>query len=234
MIAPEELMSWLGRPVRLLPILALFVLATSCGNFFPSEGSIESVVVTPTAVLLEAGATTPDTYQLTSNATNVAGTQTNDTATAAWSTSTSTVATVGTSADTGTTPGLVTAVGSTANVYATITALDGGQSSSTTVYLYPSSAAPITTIVISTPNGTNIALGGTLTLAASYNTSTINIADYVSWSTSDPSIATVSNTGVVSLVGTPTATTFTVTATAYLGQAATSPLTSQPVTINIT
>jgi hypothetical protein len=43
MIPSEELMSWLGRAVRLIPVVILFVLASSCNNFFLSNSAIESV-----------------------------------------------------------------------------------------------------------------------------------------------------------------------------------------------
>ena len=86
-------MTWLGRVVRLIPVVILFVLATSCDNFFLSNSAIQSVTVTPSAVLLKAAASssTPgDSYQLASASTTVGGTTADDTGTATWSSSSAT------------------------------------------------------------------------------------------------------------------------------------------------
>jgi hypothetical protein len=106
MIALEEIMSMLRRSllsgavlpgapfrrfIRLLPAIALFLLVISCSGFFVSESSIQSVAVSPTAVILHVATATAvgDTYTLSSQSTTVGGTTADDTATAAWSSSNS-------------------------------------------------------------------------------------------------------------------------------------------------
>jgi hypothetical protein len=209
----------------LLPILPLFILCGSCDGFFVSESSIQSVTVSPTAILIEA-APSGDTFTLVSTAMSVGGTQTDDTATATWSSSPANVVTVA--------AGLVTATATTANQTTAVTSKDSGVTSNPcNVLTY---TGTISTVTIATPNGTSIAPGSSLQLAASYNSlTTPNIASFVTWTPSDSTVATVNANGLVTLVGTPTVVSFTVTATANLGTAATTrTVTSLPVTINIT
>ena len=126
----------LRRAVLLLPVLAIFLLATACDGFFVSESSIQSVKVTPPAIILMAApsaAAPGDSFTLTSTATTVGGTQTNDTSTATWSPGSgdSTKITVA--------AGVVTvAAGETSGgVTATVTARDGGVTSNTVnVFIY--------------------------------------------------------------------------------------------------
>ncbi len=224
-------MSWLGRAVRLIPVVMLFVLASSCNNFFLSNSAIEAVTVSPTAILLEAGASTPDTYQLAATALTVGGTTNTVTSTATWSSSSTSVATVSTG-------GLVTAAtGVAGNATATIKATDSGQSGTATVLTY--SGAPPTSIAVNIPSGLipgSIAPGQTFTLLASPNgNAAINWADYVSWASSDTSVATVNALGQVSVLTTATVgTTFTITATANFGTASTTPtLTGTSTTFTI-
>jgi Bacterial Ig-like domain (group 2) len=223
MIAPEEFMTWLRRAVRLIPVVILFVLATSCDNFFVSESAIQSVTVTPTAILLEAGATPADAYtKLISTANTVGGAHNVDTTTATWTSSNTGVVTVVASGASG---GDLTAAGTTGNVTATVTATDGGQSGSVAVLTY-TGAAP-TSISINIPGGLvpgSIAPGQTfqLTASAALNSNpTFVITNFVSWASSDTAVATVNATGFVSVLSTATVgTTFTVTATANFGAAA--------------
>jgi hypothetical protein len=98
MIALEEIMSMLRRAllsgavlpeaplrrfIRLLPAIALFLFAISCSGFFVSENTIQSVAVSPTAVILHVATATAvgDTYTLSSQSTTVGGTTADDTAT---------------------------------------------------------------------------------------------------------------------------------------------------------
>jgi len=204
----------------------LVVLCASCSDFWVSGNTIVSITVSPSAVLLKAGVTPADTYTLSSTALTASGSHEADTSTATWSSSNTPVVTAASG-------GVITAATNTANQTATITAKDGGQTSTCAVVTYTGNAA---TLSVSTPNGNSIAPGGSLQLAATLNGLTnFNLASYVTWTSSDTSVAVVSNTGVVTLVGTPSVTNFTVTATAYFGAAAAqSTLTSQPVVINIT
>jgi trimeric autotransporter adhesin len=219
MIAPEEFMSWLRRAVRVLPVLLLIVLATSCNGFFVSNSSIQSVTVIPSAILLKAGATTPDTYTLSSTALTVGGTSTTDTPKATWKSSDNTVVTVASGVVT------VAATETTGNVPATITATDGGQSGSASVLTY-TGAAP-TSLSINLPTNlipSSITPGQTFQLGASAalnNSSNFNLTSFVSWASSSTSVAVVNTTGLVTVLSTATiGTIFTITATANFGTAA--------------
>ncbi len=216
----------LRRVARLIPVLPLVMLCASCSDFWVSGSTIVSIKVSPTAVLLKAGATPADTFTLSSSALTASGSVEADTATAKWSSSNPSIVTAATG-------GVITAATSTAFQTATITAKDGGETSTCAILTYTGNA---TTLSVSTPNGTSIAPGGSLQLAATLNGLTnFNLASYVTWTSSDTSVAVVSNTGLVTLVGTPSVTNFTVTATAYFGAAASqSTITSLPAIINIT
>jgi hypothetical protein len=230
MIAPEEFMSWLGRPVRLLPILALFVLAASCGNFFPSESSIQSVVVAPTAILLEAGATPADTYQLAATVTTVGDTTVTTGTT--WASYPTSVATVDT------TTGLVTAAtGAGGNATATITATNGEQSGTAAVLTYAAPAPTSITIYTNPADlSPSVSPNQTFQLVVSPGSSTtINWASYVSWASSNTTYATVSAAGLVTVSSSaPAGATFTITATANFGTAAaTGTLTATSTTFTV-
>ena len=224
-------MSWLGRVVRLIPVVILFVLATSCNGFFLSNNAIESVTVTPTAVLLQAGMT--DTYTgLVSTALTVGGTSTVDTtaSTTTWSsksnTPTSGVVTVVAS---GADAGQLTVADTNGGDTATITSTDGGQSGSATVLTYTGTAPTTFTITPTLPIGVTAATiqpgtnfpviaAGSLNGNASYN-----LTPYITWSlTSNTAGATIAPNGEVTVPSTAgLSTVFTVQAELNFGTAAT-------------
>jgi hypothetical protein len=236
MIALEEIMSMLRRAllsgavlpeaplrrfIRLLPAIALFLFAISCSGFFVSENTIQSVAVSPTAVILHVATATAvgDTYTLSSQSTTVGGTTADDTATATWSSSNSKLASVASG-------GVVTIPigGTTAGSTATITATDGGQSGSCTVYTYSGTAPSTLSMTYSSgidPNLVNPGAVFQVFAAADINgSSSQNISSYVTWSSSDTSNATVDTKGNVTVLSTATASTsFTITATATFASA---------------
>jgi len=216
----------LRRILHLLPLIALLAFCPACGGFFVSENSIETVTVSPSAVILAAAAssTTPgDTYSLSSSATTVAGTATVDTTTATWTSSAPSTVTVANGAN----GGNLSVVGTSGDVTVTITATDGGQSSTCTVLTYTGTAS--TSLSINLPSGvvpTSIQPGQTiqLTAAAALNGNpNFNLTSFVSWTSSDTTVANVDATGLVSVLTSATVgTTFTVSATANFGPAASS------------
>lgn len=230
MVALEKLMPWLRRIARLLPLLALIVFCDSCSGFFVSESSIQSIAVSPTSVILKAAAnaTTPgDSFTLSSSATTVAGNTSDDTATAKWTSSNPAVVTVVSNT------GVLSVVGTAANSTAVITATDGGQSSTCNVLTY-TGAAP-TAIVIGFPStvapstlspNQSFQLTATATLNGNANT---NISNYATWTSDAPAIATVSSSGIVTVLN--TTGTFTVTATANLANNTTVTGTSTTFTV---
>ena len=133
-------MVWMRRAARLLPLIPLFLLCASCGDFWVSDSSTASVSLGSGVILKAASSTTAgdgDTDQLHLYATTVGGTNTEVTTSATWTSSNTAVATVGTSGTTPTTtPGLVQVVGTSGNVTVTITAKYTGQTATATVLTY--------------------------------------------------------------------------------------------------
>lgn len=208
-------MSPLRRPVvrrmlKLLVVLPLFVLCAGCSDFWVSDSSIQSVTVSPTAVILKAGATAPDTYTLTSTSLTVGGTTNTDTTTAKWTSSDSTIV----SAASG---GVITDVTTSGGKTATITATDGGQSGKCTVLTYTGTAP--SALTLSFPSGDStpaLGAGFQVTATGALNgNSSFNLTPYVTWTTNASSIATVSSSGYVNVLSTATVgSTFEITATA--------------------
>src|SRR5476651_1428233 len=122
------------RLVCLLPLLPVFLLCTSCSDFFVSNSSTATISVTPTAVILKAaGPGTPpnpagDTFTLSASATTVGGTTTDETSVATWQSSNAAAVTAN--------AGQLSAVTTVADQTATITATFGGQSGTSNVLTY--------------------------------------------------------------------------------------------------
>lgn len=209
-------MSWLRRAVRLLPLCALLVFITSCSDFWVSNSSIESVTISPAAVLLEAGATPADSYStLTFSSLTAGGTTSTDASKATWASSSNSVVSVN--------AGVLTAGTSTAvNPTAAVTAKDGGVTSNTCNVLLYTGAAP-TTLTVTAANGlstqaTSFQANASATFPGdSALSATGALNQYVTWSSSSATAATVSSTGYVTVLS--TSTPFTITATATFGTA---------------
>jgi len=177
-------------------ILLVAALSTSCGNFFPSSNAITAITISPGTGLVAPGATTNFTAQgtLGNNTTQDVTTK------VTWTSSDTTVATIG--ANTGIATGV--ALGT-----ATITAKSSDTSS--TVNLVVSNATQVNV----TPTTATLLQGGAQQLVAKDQSGNV-LTNTVSWSSSDTTQATVSNTGYVQVTSTAT-TGNTVTITATLG-----------------
>jgi uncharacterized protein YjdB len=147
--------------------------------------TLTSVVVAPASPTLAAGSS----VQLTATANFSFGPPQNVTSSASWTSSNSSVATVS--------GGLVTCVAGIAGT-ATITAMNGGGSGSTTV----NCQAPLLQSVVLAPSNPRLAAGSSLQLTATANFSygsPQNVTGSATWSTSNSSVATVSG-GLVTCV----------------------------------
>ena len=210
-------MHWFRRVARLLPLIPMIVLCSSCSDFWVSDSAIASVAVSPTAVILKAatGGTTPvagDTYTLAASATTVGGTTTDETAASTWTSSAPTVVTAN--------AGNLSVVATAADQTSVITATFGGQSSTCNVLTY--TGTPPTTININIPTGISTgAMSPGLTFrltatAALSGNSTHDVTSYVTWMSNDATTATIDANGNVTVLSTATAGgNFTITATAY-------------------
>jgi hypothetical protein len=205
-----------GRAVRILPPAALILFGASCGGFFISENSLVTLTISPTAILLKAGASPADSSTLTPAGVTAGNAAATNFSAATWSSSNNAVVTV--------TGGVVTAAANAAaNATATITAKDSGVTSNTcTVVLY-TGTAPTTLTVNSQSGATTFAAGTSFQASATAAfpgdttlSSSGALTPYVSWSTSDSTVATVSSAGVVSVLS---SSPFTVTAIATFGAA---------------
>jgi hypothetical protein len=147
-----------------------------------TPAALLSIIVTPAAPTIPLGST----RQFTATGTYTDGSTQNITTTVAWSSSSPAVATISNAAGT---KGLATSVGSGQT---TITATLGSVTGSTTLTV---NAAALSSIALSPLNST-IALGTTqqFTATGTYTDgSTHNITTTVAWSSSSPTVATISN-----------------------------------------
>jgi trimeric autotransporter adhesin len=228
MIPLEELMTWFGRVAfrrvaRLLPLIPMIVLCASCSDFWVSNSSTGSITVTPTALILKAATATVagDSSQISASATTVGGTTTDETSAATWTSSNNSAVTV--------TAGKVTVVGLTAGLTSVITATFGGQSATTKVLTYTGTAPTALNAIGGIPaNSGQLTPGQTFQLTASANISgsaTQDVSSFVTWVSSNTTAATVSSTGLVTVLGNvTTGAAFTITATAnFAGASVSSP-----------
>jgi len=185
-----------GRIVRGL-ILATFALyLISCGGNvefgFPFSSVVtSSIAITPAGPSLPIGAT----QQFTATAAQSDGTSIDVTAQAAWKSSNTSVATVNSR-------GLASALGPGTT---TITATSGSTAGSTTLTV---TSATLSSLSVS-PTNPAVPKGFTeqLTATGIFSDGTnFNITTQVTWSSSNDSVATVNNTGVVIGIGPGTAT----------------------------
>jgi len=202
-------MIWMRRAVRLLPLIPLFLLSVSCGDFWVSNGSTASVSLGAGVILKAATSTTAgDTNQLHLFATTVGGTNTEVTGSATWTSGNPAVATVGSPDVANTTPGLVTVVGTSGNVTVVITAKYQGQTATANVLTY-TGAIP-TSLAITLPSGISsgsLTPGQVFQLHATATPSLSGVANqdvssYVTWTSSNTANATVDVNGNVSVLST--------------------------------
>jgi len=191
------------RVVLLLCALGLLGLALGCGNFFVGDETLDHVTVTPASKLLAVD----ETQQYKASAVNVGGDSSDVTNSATWTSSDTGVATVNSS-------GLVTAVSAGAEDAAIIeiSAESGGESNSVPLVV---TASPLSTLTVGPANQV-ISRGGQLQLTAIgtlEDSSEVDLADAVTWTTQDATVATVDSSGFVTALSTGTALTVKITAT---------------------
>jgi uncharacterized protein YjdB len=187
-----------------------------------SEGKSGSAAISVTAIPVATVTLTPEaaslvpggTQQLTATARDISGNTLSDRA-VSWSSDNSAVATVSNS-------GLVTAVGTGT---ATISAASEGKIGTASITVTP---VPVASVTVS-PATTSMVAGSTQQLSAETKDAANNVITgrVVSWSSSDPAVATVSTTGLVAAVTPGTA---TITATSE-GQSGTSSITVTAVPV---
>jgi len=208
------------RLLCLLPVLPLILLCGSCSDFWVSNSSTATLIVSPPAVLLKAAvapATTGDTFTLSATATTVGGTSSDVTSTATWTSSSPTNVAVAS--------GVITAA-ATGGVAATITASSGGETGSCAVFTYTGTTPTAINVTYTLPTGvtaSTIPLGTTFNVFAQASPSlnlvtNQDITSYVQWTlTSNTAGATISTTGQVTVPSTATIGSFTVNAIATFG-----------------
>ena len=188
--------------VLLLCALGLIGFALGCGDFFVGDETLDHVTVTPASKLLAVD----ETQQYKASAVNVGGDSSDVTSSATWTSSDTSVATVSSS-------GLVTAISAGAQDAAIIeiSAASGGESDSVPLVV---TASPLATLTVGPANQV-VSRGGTLQLTAIGtldDSSEVDLADAVTWTSQDTKVATVDSSGLVTALSTGTALTVKITA----------------------
>jgi uncharacterized protein YjdB len=191
------------RVVLLASALSLLGLTLGCGDFFVGDETLDHVTVTPASKLLAV----EETQQYKASAVNVGGDSSDVTSSATWTSSDTSVATVDSS-------GLVTALsaGTEDAAIIEISAASGGESGSVPLVV---TASPLSTLTVGPANQV-ISRGGTLQLTAIgtlEDSSEVDLADAVTWTSQDTTVATVDSSGFVTALSTGTALTVKITAT---------------------
>ena len=173
---------FLRNGVLLIVLIGTLAMG-GCGDFFVSNNAINSITLSPSSVLLKTG----DTIAISATAITVGGTTSDVSSNATWTTNDGTIATVDHT-------GKVT--GGANGGAATITAKYSGQSSTASAVVSTSALPTVLTV-----NGNNLLnLGSTyqFTAVASLNGQvSFNLTPFVTWISSNTSLATVSSTGLV-------------------------------------
>jgi hypothetical protein len=198
-------------------VLGMMALGASCRGFFVKP-TLSSITVGPATPSIQTG-NTNNTVQMFATGTYNDGSTGHPSV--SWSISPTSTATINGS-------GLVTSV---ATGTATVTATSNDNPSITGTQSVSVTVGCITSITVTSSNGTTISNGGTtsLTLVAKANTCNgiVDITSVAQWTSSDTQIATVS-AGVVSPTGS-TGADGTITVTASSGG-----VTSNPLSITVT
>jgi hypothetical protein len=188
----EEPVSQFRHKFVIFSCLLILVLNVGCGKFFVSESTLNTITISPAAALAGVG----QTINFTATGTTVGGSTSDVTSSVTWSSSATNVATI-TSAGVATT----VATGAT-NITATKDSISGKATLTVT-------ASPLQSIAISPVNPSVPRTQGTQQFTATgtlANGSTLDLTGLVKWTSSNSSVATISSTGLASLVGTGTST----------------------------
>jgi len=208
----------LERVARLLPVLAIVLMLTACSDFWVSDSSVQTLTVSPNALILKAATTgtnpvAGDTYTLSASGTTVGGTTSDYTDAASWTSSATSVVTASAN-------GVINVVATTADQTAVITAKDGATGTCSVLTYTGTAPSGSSAVTIDLPNGlsTTVSAGQTFQLKASAslsNNPTHDISNYVTWTSNNPAVATISSTGLVTVLSTATTgDNFYITATA--------------------
>lgn len=180
-------------PHKVLIASVILLLALSgCGDFFVSENTTDFVTVTPTGTLASAG----DTVNFTATATAVGGATSDVTSSATWTSSSTGVATVSSA-------GVATAIAAGTTTISATSDSETGQATLTIT------ASELQSVAITPANPSLFQTQGTQQFKATgtfADNSTLDITNLVQWSSSSSSVATISKTGLATLVGSGSAT----------------------------
>lgn len=187
--------------------ILLYLPLCACPNFFTSGDAIATMTISPTAIVSASG----QTITMTASGTTVNGATKDVTSTAKWTSSNSGVATVS--------AGMVTTVGAGT---ATITATQDDGSASTAITIIASPLQTGSSAITLTPNSPSVSTTqGTQQFKAvgnMQNGQTVDLTNVAQWSSSNTSVATISNTGLATLLsGLGQTTTITASVTIYSG-----------------